>query len=123
MVAGNHLIAFAAITDTENAKRFYADVLGLQLVADEPWALVLDAAGTMLRLQKVQEVIPPQGTVLGWRVSDIRSDMKTLESRGVSFNRYEGLPQDTAGVWTTPDGAQIAWFNDPDGNTLSLTQF
>ena len=123
MVAGNHLIAFAAITDTENAKRFYADVLGLQLIADEPWALVLDAAGTMLRLQKVQEVIPPQGTVLGWQVSDIRSAMKTLESRGVSFNRYEGLPQDTAGVWTTPDGTQIAWFNDPDGNTLSLTQF
>ena len=123
MVAGNHLIAFAAVTDTENAKRFYAGVLGLQLIADEPWALVLDAAGTMLRLQKVQEVIPPQGTVLGWQVSDIRSAMKTLESRGVSFNHYEGLPQDTAGVWTTPDGTQIAWFNDPDGNTLSLTQF
>ena len=123
MVAENRLIAFALITDTENAKRFYIDVLGLQLIADEPWALVLDAAGTMLRLQKVPEVIPPQGTVLGWQVSDIRSAMDTLENRGVSFNRYEGLPQDADGVWTTPDGAQIAWFNDPDGNTLSLTQF
>ncbi len=65
MVSKDRLIAFATITDAEKAKRFYADVLGLQLVADEPWALVLDAAGTMLRLQKVQEALPPQGTVLG----------------------------------------------------------
>ncbi len=65
MVAENRLIAFALITDTESAKRFYVDVLSLQLIADEPWALVLDAAGTTLRLQKVPEVIPPQGTVLG----------------------------------------------------------
>jgi len=98
-------------------------VLGLTLVADEPWALVFDAHGAMLRIQKTPELVPAKHTVLGWRVPDIEETMIGLAAKGVRFERYSFLPQDELGVWTTPDGTRVAWFKDPDGNTLSLTQF
>jgi catechol 2,3-dioxygenase-like lactoylglutathione lyase family enzyme len=121
---GNHeLMAFVATTRPERARQFYADVLGLRLVADEPWALVFDAHGAMLRVQKTAELTPAKHTVLGWRVTDIESTMAGLAARGVRFERYSFLPQDELGVWTTPDGTKVAWFKDPDSNTLSLTQF
>jgi len=71
----------------------------------------------------VQSHTPPNYTVLGWDVADIGAEMKELTERGVKFERYEGLEQDGSGVWTSPSGAKIAWFKDPDGNVLSLTQF
>ena len=77
----------------------------------------------MLRVTAAPAVAQPGYTVLGWRVDDIAATMAELSARGVEFRRYEGMGQDEAGVWTTPDGAQVAWFADPDGNTLSLTQF
>ncbi|HET9201042.1 MAG TPA: VOC family protein [Dehalococcoidia bacterium] len=114
--------AFAATARPEEALRFYRDVLGLPLEADEPYALVFDCAGTQLRISKVQEVHAAPYTVLGWRVDDIVAGMAALASKGVTFERYEGMEQDENGVWTVPGGAMIAWFKDPDGNTLSLTQ-
>jgi catechol 2,3-dioxygenase-like lactoylglutathione lyase family enzyme len=123
MLAEHALIAFLATADAERARRFYCDVLGLRLVADEEWALVLDAHGTMLRIQKAREVVVAPYTSLGWRVPDLRAAMSELRERGVAFERYGFLPQDDDGVWTTPDGTAIAWLRDPDGHTLSLTQF
>jgi catechol 2,3-dioxygenase-like lactoylglutathione lyase family enzyme len=121
---GNHeLMAFVATTHPERARQFYAETLGLRLVADEPWALVFDAHGAMLRVQKTGELTPAKHTVLGWRVTDIESTMAELAAKGVHFERYSFLPQDDLGVWTTPDGTKVAWFKDPDSNTLSLTQF
>lgn len=117
------VIAFVATTDAGRAREFYESVLGLRFVADEPFALVLDANGTMLRIQKVKELSPPPFTTLGWRVPDIATAVAELGARGVSFCRYDFLPQDERGIWTTPDGARIAWFGDPDGNTLSLTEW
>ncbi len=117
-------MAFSAATDAERAKAFYRDQLGLRLVADEPYALVFDAAGTMLRVQKVQEVRLAQYTSLGWQVPDIAAKVEELTKAGVKFEHF-GLPgQDEKGIWTPPGGsAKIAWFKDPDGNILSLTQF
>ena len=115
-------MAFAATVDAERARRFYADVLGLRLVSDEEYALVFDANGVMLRLQKVQELSPHPFTALGWLVDDIRSTVAGLVERGVVFERYGFLPQDADGIWTTPDGSKVAWFKDPDGNLLSLTE-
>lgn len=118
------IMAFAATTDAGAAKDFYETKLGLRLVEDSPFALVFDSGGIMLRVQKAQKVDPPQFTVLGWEVTDIRAEIKELTGRGVVFHQY-GLDfprQDELGVWTTPDGAQVAWFPDPDGHTLSLTQ-
>jgi predicted enzyme related to lactoylglutathione lyase len=83
---------------------------------------VLDAHGTMLRVTAVHEVARAGYTVLGWRVADIAVATRELAARGVIFLRYEGMGQDEHGIWTAPGGAQVAWFADPDGNTLSLTQ-
>ena len=117
------IISFAATKDAARALEFYAGTLGLKLVSDDPFALVFDANGTMLRVQKVHELVLAKHTVLGWEVADIGAKTKELIKRGVRFERYDGLAQDESGVWTTPSGAKVAWFKDPDGNTLSLTQF
>ena len=85
--------------------------------------MVFDANGTMLRVQKVQELLPARHAVLGWDVRDIRAEIEALTKKGVRFERFDGLPQDELGIWTSPAGGKIAWFKDPDGNTLSLTQF
>jgi catechol 2,3-dioxygenase-like lactoylglutathione lyase family enzyme len=116
-------ISFLATKNSEAARRFYVDVLGLKLVADEQFALVFDLNGTMLRMFKVQQLQPAPHTVLGWRVADIAAKVTELKDRGVTFERFEGMSQDTLGVWTSPTGAKVAWFKDPDGNGLSLTQF
>jgi hypothetical protein len=95
----------------------------LSLLADEPFALVFDANGVMLRVAKVQALDPARHTVLGWRVSDIRATVEVLTNKGVLFERYTRLAQDETGIWTSPSGARVTWFKDADGNVLSLTQF
>jgi catechol 2,3-dioxygenase-like lactoylglutathione lyase family enzyme len=118
------IMAFSATADAERAKVFYRDTLGLKLVSDEPYALVFDAAGTMLRVQRVKEVHAGQYTALGWRVSDIAGTVEELTKAGVHFEHY-GMPgQDERGIWSPPgSSAKVVWFKDPDGNILSLTQF
>src|SRR4051794_33341989 len=116
---GAAAVAFVATVDPERAKAFYVDVLGLELIADEPYALVLDLAGTPLRIAKVEQLQPQPHTVLGWAVEDVGAALAGL---AVEPLRYAGLDQDAAGIWTAPGGARIAWFADPDGNTLSLTE-
>jgi catechol 2,3-dioxygenase-like lactoylglutathione lyase family enzyme len=123
MLGSEKLMAFIATADAARAKTFYVEVLGLRLVSDEEWAVVFDAHGTMLRMQKAPAVKPLPYTALGWQVPDIALAVATLRDRGVSFERYDHLPQDASGVWTTRDGSKVAWFKDPDGNLLSLTQF
>jgi catechol 2,3-dioxygenase-like lactoylglutathione lyase family enzyme len=121
--ATNDLIAFAATTDLTRAQAFYEATLGLPVIDENAYACVFDAHGTMLRITAVAEVAHPGYTVLGWRVTDMSETIAHLESRGVVFARYEGMEQDAQGVWTTPNGDRIAWFTDPDGNVLSLTEF
>jgi catechol 2,3-dioxygenase-like lactoylglutathione lyase family enzyme len=126
MSLGNEkIMAFAATTDTDAAKDFYENKLGLKLVEDSQFALVFDSNGIMLRVQKLRELNPPQFTVLGWQVADIRAEIKELTGRGIVFTQYgmDFPKQDELGIWTTPDGTLVAWFKDPDGHTLSLTQF
>ena len=123
MLTSRPLIAFVATTDPERAKAFYAGTLGLRLPGEDPFALVFDAAGTMLRVATVPALKPAGYTVLGWNVRDIDRAVRDLAEKGVVFRRYDGMPQDEQGIWTSPGGARIAWFLDPDGNTLSLTEF
>lgn len=122
MLQTSSLIAFAATSRVAEAAFFYHDVLGLRLVEDSPFALVFSANGTQLRIQKMPTHTAAAHTVLGWRVDDIAATVDGLTTRGVRFEHYEQLPQDSHGIWKTPDGAQVAWFKDPDGNLLSLTQ-
>lgn len=123
MLGDAQLVGFVATMDSTRATAFYRDALGLRLVADEAHALVFDANGTMLRIQKVKAPVRAPYTVLGWAVRDIAALVRGLAAKGVVFERYEGFPQDADGIWTTPSGERVAWFRDPDGNLLSLTQF
>ncbi|MSQ09460.1 MAG: VOC family protein [Dehalococcoidia bacterium] len=116
-------MAFVACSDAAVALAFYRDTLGLSLIADEPFALVFDTAGTQLRVQKVQQVVVVPYTALGWRVPDMAASVAALTARGVRFELFPGMPQDASGVMAFPGGAQVAWFKDPDDNLLSLTQF
>jgi catechol 2,3-dioxygenase-like lactoylglutathione lyase family enzyme len=122
MLGSRDLVAFVAVTDVTRARAFYEGVLGLTMTADTPFALVFDANGTMLRVTPVEHLDPPGYTVLGWQVDDIAATMGELGALGVEFARYDGMDQDELGAWTAPGGTQVAWFHDPDGNTLSLTQ-
>ena len=125
ILGASKLVAFAATTDAAKARAFYEGVLGLRLVSDDaPFALVFDANGTMLRVTSVQERTPVPFTVLGWDVAAIETTVERLAAAGVEVLRYPGLnDKDPCGIWTSPSGTRIAWFHDPDGNVLSLTQF
>lgn len=117
------LVAFVATRDPKRAKKFYRDTLGLALVSEDEFALLFDAAGTMLRVTPVQELVAAKHTILGWQVPDIVDTAKSLQKAHVTVERYPGLQQDELGIWNSPSGARVAWFKDPDGNTLSVTQF
>lgn len=121
MLGSTPIVAFVATTDFTLAKAFYGDALGLELTAEDGFALVFNACGTPLRVSKVQQVTPAPYTVLGWRVPDIHGAIQELKQRGVTFEIFDGLNQDADGTWLAPGGTQVAWFKDPDNNILSLS--
>ena len=123
MLESSDVIAFVAAADLARARRFYEGRLGLTAIEQNDFACVFDANGTMLRVTAVGTVSPAGYTVLGWRVTDIEGTVRELTARGVEFRHYDGMDQDEYGIWTTPGGEKVAWFTDPDGNTLSVTQF
>jgi catechol 2,3-dioxygenase-like lactoylglutathione lyase family enzyme len=117
-------VAFVGTPDHRRAKDWYRDVLGLTLVSVDDFAAVFDLAGTMMRLSTIPDWRAHPHTVLGWTVGDIRAEMALLRAKGVKFEIYPGLGMDADGVWSAPGGGpKIAWFLDPDGNNLSLTEF
>ena len=117
------IVAFAGVRDAERARTFYRDTLGLRLVSEDGFALAFDANGTMLRVSLVREVVAAPYTVLGWEVDDIVAKAKALTAAGVKLERYESfMKQDELGIWTAPGGTRVAWFKDPDGNLLSISQ-
>ena len=122
MLTTSKVVGFVGTVRPAEARHFYEQILGLQLLEESPFALVFTSGGTTVRVQKVQAVVTPPYTSLGWEVVDIAATVQHLTSKGVEFQHFEGLPQNEAGIWLTPDGSQIAWFRDPDGNTLSLTE-
>jgi catechol 2,3-dioxygenase-like lactoylglutathione lyase family enzyme len=123
MLGDYELMAFSQTTLPERAKAFYGSVLGLKLEEDSPLALVFRAGRTILRVQKVSTFSPLPFTSLGWSVPDIKAVVQELSRSGVIFERYEGIKQDDVGIWASPTGVKVSWFKDPDGNTLSVTQF
>jgi catechol 2,3-dioxygenase-like lactoylglutathione lyase family enzyme len=123
MLQTSEVVAFVSSADLRRARAFYEQALGLRLIEQNNFACVFDANGTMLRVTAVAEVARPGYTVLGWRVADIAAMVRGLTAKGIGFLRYYGMDQDENGIWTTPGGDQVAWFADPDGNVLSLTQF
>lgn len=122
MLSESEVMGFIPIKDAVQARAFYEGVLGLRFISDDQFALVVESRQTVIRITKITEFTPAPFTILGWRVQNIEEEVKTLAARGVSFQRYPGLTQNDLGIWTSPSGARIAWFRDPDGNVLSLSQ-
>lgn len=117
------LIAFVATSKPGEALVFYRDVLGLPLVSDDPFAIVFQTPNATLRVQKTEQRQPLPYTSLGWKVNDIAASVRALAAKNVRTERFPGLDQNDAGIWASPSGAKIAWFRDPDGNVLSLTEY
>jgi predicted enzyme related to lactoylglutathione lyase len=122
MLADKELKAFVPTVNPEKAKSFYEDILGLKLLSADNYALEFDANKTLLRVIIVEEFKPHEFTVLGWNVDDISSSIKSLNKKGVLCEKYDFLEQDDLGIWTSPGGSKVAWFKDPDGNVLSLSE-
>lgn len=122
MIAEGTPVAFIPCRDPGSSRSFYEDTLGLELLAEDEFALTFDAGGTPVRLTRVPSHEPAPYTVLGWEVDDLGEAVAELAKRGIEPARFDGLGQDERGVWTAPDGSRVAWFRDPDGNVLSLTE-
>jgi catechol 2,3-dioxygenase-like lactoylglutathione lyase family enzyme len=122
MIGQNPLIVFIPTKDAARARVFYEELLGLQFVSDDSFAVVMDSNGTMVRIVRVGEFTPAPFTILGWQVSDIHKSVAELNAKGLQFARYAYFEQSVDGVWTAPGGSKVAWFLDPNGNTLSLSQ-
>ena len=122
MLTRSRPVCFLATADAARARAFYEGKLGLPLLDDNGYALVFDAHGTPLRMQRVETVAPHPYTALGWEVDDLAATVRALASDGVAMARFPGLALDADGIWDTSDGSRVAWFHDPDGNILSLHQ-
>ena len=126
MLESAEIIAFVPTRNPGKARRFYETTLGLPLVSEDEFAHVFDANGTMLRVadvSSVKEFKPASFTILGWEVNDVSKTVSDLRASGVVFEHFEGMEQDRLEIWTSPSGARIAWFKDPDGNILSVSEF
>jgi len=121
MLGSIDIVAFVPTTDTEKARVFYEGVPGLRFVKDDGFAMVLDANGIMVRVAKAQ-FTPARFTILGWQVPEIGKMVEGLQAKGVKFERFGFFEQDELGIWTAPSGDKVAWFKDPDGNILSVSQ-
>lgn len=125
MLGSMDIVTFVPTRSPGIARPFYEKTLGLRFVSDDQFALVFDANGVMVRVVDISAVPrfkPAPFTIVGWSVIDIVKTVKALQNRGVKFERYPGMQQDQLGVWNSPSGAKVAWFKDPDGNVLSVTE-
>jgi catechol 2,3-dioxygenase-like lactoylglutathione lyase family enzyme len=119
------VVAFVPSRNPTKARAFYEGVLGLRFVSEDPFAVVFDANGVMIRVANVSSVKgfkPAPFAILGWLVDDIARAVRGLNKKGVQFERFAWMEQDRLGVWNSPSGAKVAWFKDPEGNVLSITQ-
>ena len=117
------LMSFVSTTEPEKARAFYEEKLGLPVVGVDGHGVMYDVNGRRLRLSFVRELVVAPYSMLSWVVPVIHAVITQLTAKGVTFEIYQGFGQDEAGVWTAPGGTQVAWFKDPGGNLLSLSQF
>jgi catechol 2,3-dioxygenase-like lactoylglutathione lyase family enzyme len=122
MLSSGKLVGFVPTKNALAARAFYENQLGFQFVSDDPYALVVRAGETMIRVAKAQEFSPAPYTVMGWEVDDIEAVVRWLQGRGVVFEKYPFVQNRELGIWTTPNGDKVAWFKDPDSNVLSVSQ-
>jgi len=116
------MIGFLVTTDYDKTRAFFEGTLGFEFVSLDQFALAMKIGGHQVRISKIPNFTPRQGTVLGWEVSDIEATVAALTKSGVVFEKYPFVQDKERGIWTTPDGSKVAWFKDPDGNILSVSQ-
>jgi catechol 2,3-dioxygenase-like lactoylglutathione lyase family enzyme len=121
MLAASRIIGFVPTKDYAQARSFYEGKLGFRFVSEDQFALVVRAGETMIRIAKAN-FTPAPFTILGWEVSNIQQEVAELQKRGVAFEKYPWVDDKVTGIWTAPSGDKVAWFKDPDGNVLSVSQ-
>jgi catechol 2,3-dioxygenase-like lactoylglutathione lyase family enzyme len=122
MLASSKIIGFVPTRDSKRAREFYEGKLGFRFVSDDPFALVMMAGDTMIRISKAKDFTPAPYTVMGWEAQDIEALVRWLTARGVVFEKYPFIQDQELGIWAAPGGDKVAWFKDPDGNVLSVSQ-
>jgi len=122
MLASMNMVGFLLTKDYDKARAFYVGHLGFEFVSLDQFALVIEAGKSMIRIVKVPTFTPLQSTVLGWQVEDIEVIVDWLAKRGVEFAKYPFVQDKERGIWTAPGGSKVAWFKDPDGNVLSVSE-
>jgi catechol 2,3-dioxygenase-like lactoylglutathione lyase family enzyme len=122
MLSSSKVIGFVPTKESAQARAFYEGKLGFQFLNEDQFALVMRAGETTIRVAKVKDFTPPPFTVLGWEVSNIEEVVAWLQKRGVAFEKYPWVADKERGIWTAPTGDKVAWFKDPDGNVLSVSQ-
>ena len=122
MLTSGKMIGFLLTTDYDKARAFFEGTLGFQFLSVDQYAMVMKAGESTIRIGKVPNFTPAQNTVLGWEVEDIGAVVTWLQGRGVMFEKYPFVQDRELGIWTTPNGDKVAWFKDPDGNVLSVSQ-
>ncbi|MFZ1131457.1 MAG: VOC family protein [Terriglobales bacterium] len=122
MLASSKIIGFLPTKDSARARSFYEGKLGFRFISEDQFALVMRAGETMIRIAKTPDVLPPTYTVLGWEVANIEEVVAWLQRQGVAFEKYPWVPDKESGIWSAPTGDKVAWFKDPDGNVLSVSQ-
>jgi catechol 2,3-dioxygenase-like lactoylglutathione lyase family enzyme len=121
MLSLHRIKAFVSTTHPDIAREFYKEKLGLKLLSEDNFGMEFEAGGAHLRISIVEKLTPQPFTVLGWDTKDVSSEITLLNGKGITFERYNFIDQDSVGIWTAPGGTKVAWFKDPDGNLLSIS--
>ena len=122
MLANGMLKAFIPTVNPQEAILFYRDLLGFELMSEDDYAMEFNANGTLLRVTIVDEFVPQPFTILGWNIENLVFTVRQFNNKYIYFEIFDFLEQDDLGIWNSPGGAKVAWFKDPDGNILSLTE-
>jgi catechol 2,3-dioxygenase-like lactoylglutathione lyase family enzyme len=122
MLGSAKIVGFVPTSDYDKARAFYEGKLEFEFVSIDQYALVMSVGGHRIRIAKIPNFAPLQGTILGWEVTDIEAVVTWLRDRGVALEKYPFVQDRELGIWTTPTDDKVAWFKDPDGNILSVVQ-
>lgn len=122
MLDKSGMVGFVPTTDYEAAREFYVGKLGFIFVSLDQFALVVKAGEQKIRITKIPNYSPLRGTILGWEVEKIEEVVRWLGQRGVTTEKYPFAQDKELGIWTAPGGDKVAWFKDPSGNILGISQ-
>lgn len=111
------------VADRARGVAFYRDTLGMTHTSADDFGDAFEFGGGIMRLTAIPDWEAGAHPVIGWEVADIEAAVASLAEKGIAMTIYDGMGMDANGIWRAPDGhASLAWFADPDGNCLMLSQ-